>query len=481
MQYDLNGVRYPRNLRGDYLWPNELSTYKDRSGRDVMLISDGFLMPGQNDGGIYAIRDPESPQSKPVRITQPKEGWFYHRAMHVKLPGGSEGILSARATKPLLGIGSGELVWLSLPRDRSGLFDSRKSAYSLANSTCHLDEVILYEGPDVMFEVIDLDKKDDQLEIIAAHFFGRKLSIHSIRAKAEHPFIEVLHSSEMDTVGRPYGVCLATFNPPTESDESDGSAGYKVNGLKSKFAQSNSAGNAHSNRYSKRQSYRKSSSSKASDSSNNLNSRACHVDNMRSRATHILVSTHECNYDLHSAVNMAFSAMNGQFPKVKTNSRGINSLFIDPVSSSSSIDSPIAVEHSSTRLLTGLEYDPNDPSTINGGSLFAYELPSAPALKQMKMNSKTFQSSSATPTTTATAPATAISVAVSSAVEPQTNADRLDLSKWNRKTLFRGFKVRGWGGIFSPGAPGFPYVFNMPNKPQVFYYNLYRLTVFCFD
>ena len=26
--------------------------------------------------------------------------------------------------------------------------------------------------------------------------------------------------------------------------------------------------------------------------------------------------------------------------------------------------------------------------------------------------------------------------------------------------------MRGWGGIFSPGAPGFPYVFNMPNKPH---------------
>jgi hypothetical protein len=32
--------------------------------------------------------------------------------------------------------------------------------------------------------------------------------------------------------------------------------------------------------------------------------------------------------------------------------------------------------------------------------------------------------------------------------------------------LFRGFKVSGWGGIISPGAPGFPYVFRMPNKPQ---------------
>ena len=32
-------------------------------------------------------------------------------------------------------------------------------------------------------------------------------------------------------------------------------------------------------------------------------------------------------------------------------------------------------------------------------------------------------------------------------------------------TLFRGFKVSSWWGVFSPGAPGFPYVFQMPNNP----------------
>ena len=48
---------------------------------------------------------------------------------------------------------------------------------------------------------------------------------------------------------------------------------------------------------------------------------------------------------------------------------------------------------------------------------------------------------------------------------------------WKRQTLFRGFKVCGWGGIFSPGAPGFPYVFRMPNKPQV--RCILNITLFC--
>jgi hypothetical protein len=42
-------------------------------------------------------------------------------------------------------------------------------------------ETILAEGPDVMFEVFDLDAEDDCVEVVAAHFFGEKLSVHSIR------------------------------------------------------------------------------------------------------------------------------------------------------------------------------------------------------------------------------------------------------------------------------------------------------------
>lgn len=106
MQFDLSGVSDSKILRGDYLWPNELSLFKDsRTGTKVMLIPDGFLMPGQNNGGLYAMKDPHSRsnwKSHPIRITLEKPGWFYHRAVHVKLPGGLEGILTARANKAVL-------------------------------------------------------------------------------------------------------------------------------------------------------------------------------------------------------------------------------------------------------------------------------------------------------------------------------------------------------------------------------------------
>jgi hypothetical protein len=51
---------------------------------------------------------------------------------------------------------------------------------------------------------------------------------------------------------------------------------------------------------------------------------------------------------------------------------------------------------------------------------------------------------------------------------------KIDISEWQRTTLHKGFKVRGWGGIFSPGAPGFPYVFRIPGMSQVFYYIQYK-------
>ena len=135
-----------------------------------MLVADGFLMPGQDDGGIYAIRDPDAPTAKSVRITKNKKGWFYHRAMHVVLPGGTEGILTARAQKSVLGPGTGELVWLDIPPEfqsqsesqsptsmfrrsssnSSGTSDSTTAAKVVAPSTSPSsawDETILATGP----------------------------------------------------------------------------------------------------------------------------------------------------------------------------------------------------------------------------------------------------------------------------------------------------------------------------------------------
>ena len=297
-----------------------------------------------------------------------KKGWFYHRAVHVKLPTGQEGILTARAKKPMFGRGIGELVWLSLPADLDSCFPAgstvhdtygsdtptaavaeppQKSKSPVRHTTMHKRaieiamtpdplplrnapisapwvETILAEGPDVMFEVLDLDPSDDCLEVISAHFFGEKLSVHSIKAIHESPFIEISAMKTLDTIGRPYGLCLATMSPEA--------------------------------RTTKQKDVKETVSSIQADHSS--------CDN--SKPTHLLVSTHECSYDLPSAYNMALSALGGIYPSIITGAS-------------------FAFRNSQQSVRPGLE----DVGDVRGGSLFSYEIPrpqSKPGLALHKPN-----------------------------------------------------------------------------------------------
>lgn len=482
MQIDMSGLNAPKVLKGDYLWPNELSTYKEKNGQTVMLIPDGFLMPGQSDGGIYAIQDPQHSRAKPVRITAPKDGWFYHRAMYVKLPGGTEGILTARATKPLIGEGLGELVWLVLPQTG---FSAQPAHPPLTN---YLQEVVLVEGPDVMFEVLDNDPDDDMLEIVAAHFFGRKLSIHSIRSTKHFPFVEVVESSFIDTVGRPYGLSLAAFTQPN-SDTNSGS----VSGTSDSVAYSSNAGSSGFQRYSfvNRVNRSKYLSRKRERSEKNSRKGASiSVAQDRSLCsndfpTHILVTTHECSYDLSSAVQMAFSTIHGDYPQVKTNNGHVGKASLGQsihTDSSNVLTNPTTSKSSrGNDVVRLLEYDPDAPNTVNGGSLFAYEIPTkksitkaAAVLSDASPLKKTFTNLTDFSAEFDNSVASIVDDLSHNAALKQSSAFNIHenpLAAWKRSTLFRGFKVRGWGGIFSPGAPGFPYVFRMPNKPEVSQYS----------
>jgi hypothetical protein len=272
----------------------------------------------------------------------------------VKLPTGQEGILTARAKKPIFGRGIGELVWLSLPADLDSCFPAGSTVHDTygsdapttpvsepvqqsksrvrhttmnkraidvamtpdppplrnAPSSVPWVETILAEGPDVMFEVLDLDPSDDCLEVISAHFFGQKLSVHSIKAKEESPFIEISAMKTLDTIGRPYGLCLATMSPEARTTKQK-DAKESVSSIQADFS-------------------------------------SC--DN--SKPTHLLVSTHECSYDLPSAYNMALSALGGIYPSIITGAS-------------------FAFRNSQQSVRPGLE----DVGDVRGGSLFSYEIP----------------------------------------------------------------------------------------------------------
>eukprot|EP00981_Chlorochromonas_danica_P013103 scaffold5806_cov171-Ochromonas_danica.AAC.1 len=380
-------------------------------------------MPGQSDGGVYAIRDWQQPvQSTPIRLTKPKDGWFYHRAVYLRLPGklGREGILTARARKPLLGPGSGELVWLALPPQ--GIDFSEQS------NDLPLEEVVLMKGPDVMFETIDLNPQDDSIEVIAAHFFGRKLSIHSMRASETAPFVEITETSTIETMGRPYGLCFATFYPPecpeTQAYVPDYESSFDADlGIKKTYVDKV---NRSKHRWRRKQQQQQQT---------NLKNRS-KCDNRC--VTHLLVTTHECSYDIPSAFDMAIHTLQGEYPQVKTIDGMLNKVVYGrSISSSATATSadPSVPSDNRYQYTRDMEFDPDAPNTVNGGSLFAYELPQMPSS----------------------------CCGDTSSLKPE---ESLNLNAWKRSTLFRGFKVRGWGGIFSPGAPGFPYVFRMPTKPQ---------------
>ena len=196
-------------------WPNEVASIPTQSSgelEDALLVTDGFLVPGKDKGGLYVVRNPGNPVSewrvsltgitnlRDETLNTDESNWFYHRAIFMDLTGdGRKSILAARAKFPLLQGGNednisaskggkGELVWLERPRphsydDESGtpldkdgtVFDP----FNAKNTPWKLR--VLDEGPDVMFSVADLDADDDTVEIIASQFFGKRLTLHSLQ------------------------------------------------------------------------------------------------------------------------------------------------------------------------------------------------------------------------------------------------------------------------------------------------------------
>lgn len=143
------------------IWPNEASALPDSIlGPDYVAISTGFLVPGRTTGSVSLVH---MKSGESIDVTKPKKGWFYHRTQFTDVnQDGLLDIVTARGTKPIIGASQGELLWLEQPRE---------------NKEKPWEEHIIASGPDVYFEMIDLDHDGSQ-EIIAAEFFSKKLSVH---------------------------------------------------------------------------------------------------------------------------------------------------------------------------------------------------------------------------------------------------------------------------------------------------------------
>mmetsp|Transcript_7011 Transcript_7011/g.15577 ORF Transcript_7011/g.15577 Transcript_7011/m.15577 type:complete len:327 (+) Transcript_7011:96-1076(+) len=192
---------------------------------------------------------------------------------------------------------------------------------------------------------------------------------------------------------------------------------------------------------------------------------------------------------------MAFRAIEGSFPRVKTPNRWRRSVVDAGVNGGAF---KMTEEKGDPDILMGTEGNQQDQ--LSGGSLFAYKIPNLSAGANVPAGGgertgagsrPVLTTAGALPTDPPASPSVAsvsASISASSVVEAssvaatattlehrrEAKATRakatpllpLLLSDWPRYTVCSGFKVRGWGGIFSPGAPGFPYVFRMPNKPH---------------
>jgi len=358
-------------------WPNEMTnvplqspTYTDSQscsthGRhmDALLVSDGFLVPGRDNGGIYVVLNPGDERERKVQLTgsgshSSDSEWFYHKSTWVDLTGdGRLSILTARARRPKIirsnpssesdefRPGSGQLVWLErpmphgydkssgMPLDQDGtLFDP------FCSSNTPWKVRVLDSGPDVMFSVADLDPQDNTIEVIASQFFGKKLSLHSI--KVGHKPKVIFRRTLDDMCGATFSSVLTQLtSDPKEFSNSVIDAGSTVNTL-----------------------------------------------NFGDSFSHILVTSHECKFEDQE-----------QSPRTEIYEKRPGMLDV--------------------RIKT--EADPGSQNLhIDGGSLFAYEVP--------KTDWKTAQ--------------------------------------WKRSVMATGFRVRGQlGNMINPGAPGFCYTF-FPKK-----------------
>jgi len=198
---------------------------------NALLVTDGFLVPGRENGGIYVVKnlgqdnfewkvcltggDRVSDKYADIATGEDSE-WFYHRAVWVDLTGdGRKSILTARAKRPSIlnmnaadttstktdmsseneqTIGEkGQLVWLECPKpyrfdDETGtpldVDDTVFDPFSARHLPWKLR--VLDEGPDVMFSVADLNTSDESIEVIASQFFGKCVSLHSIQLGNKH-------------------------------------------------------------------------------------------------------------------------------------------------------------------------------------------------------------------------------------------------------------------------------------------------------
>ena len=149
-------------------WPNEavLAPRTAVAGcPECVVVAGGFLVPGKSNGLVYLynVSTPSAPVRSEEPISPPKKSYFYHQTAWIDVNGdGRLDLLAARATVPTFPWQkkASDLVWFEQPAHSA----------MRGNWTEHL---IVSDGPDVAFALVELDGKPP-LEVVATQFFTAK-------------------------------------------------------------------------------------------------------------------------------------------------------------------------------------------------------------------------------------------------------------------------------------------------------------------
>lgn len=175
-------------LRDGLVWPNDANFVpKDIFNHNGIIVGCGFLVPGFSTGSLTLL---DTDTNSLRKLTKDSSGWFYHRAQFMDVNNnGKMDIITAKGKWPLasmilsksarnlssiltklnipvdpalqnVGRGYGELIWLENP----------------GNSTDEWKEHKIADGPDFLFNIIELDNKGTK-GIISTGFFSKKLQL----------------------------------------------------------------------------------------------------------------------------------------------------------------------------------------------------------------------------------------------------------------------------------------------------------------
>eukprot|EP00128_Syssomonas_multiformis_P016799 Colp12_sorted_trinity150504_noHs@11192 len=146
----------PKNIF-DVNWPNSIKPVPESVfGKNYLAVAGGFLVPPHNTGQVHVF-DAKNPV--PIQITTDEKNFFYHEVSWIDMnQDGKLDMVAAKAQKGIFGAGSGKLVWYEQPQSNP-----------LKNKWI---EHALFDGPDVYYEITDLNK-DGFPELFAAQFFGK--------------------------------------------------------------------------------------------------------------------------------------------------------------------------------------------------------------------------------------------------------------------------------------------------------------------